>query len=57
VNALQFQGLIPVALALPLMLVGMAGVWWYYYRESQYARNPYRWLLPTLRALSFGLIL
>lgn len=56
-NALQFQGLIPVALVLPLMLVGMAGVWWYYYRESQYARNPYRWLLPTLRALAFGLIL
>jgi len=56
-NAMQFQGLIPVALMLPLLLLGMAGVWWFYYRESRYARNPYRWLLPTLRSLAFGLIL
>ena len=39
------------------MLLGMAGVWWFYYRESRFTRAPFNWLLPSLRAAAFGLIL
>ncbi|MEY2613649.1 MAG: hypothetical protein RL069_2461, partial [Planctomycetota bacterium] len=56
-NQLQFHGLLPLWSLIPLMLLGMAGVWWFYYRESRFARAPFNWLLPSLRAAAFGLIL
>ena len=56
-NQLQFNGLLSLWSLIPLMLLGMAGVWWFYYRESRFARAPFNWLLPSLRAAAFGLIL
>lgn len=53
----EFNGLLPVWLMIPLSLVGMAFVWWWYYRESRYAKAPLSWLLPTLRAAALGGIL
>lgn len=56
-SRLEFNGLLPVWLLVPLSLVGMAFVWWWYYRESRFARAPLNWILPTLRAAALGGIL
>lgn len=53
----EFSGLLPVWLMVPISILGMGLVWWWYYRESRHARAPYRWLLPTLRAAALGGIL
>lgn len=53
----EFNGLLPVWLMIPLSLVAMALVWWWYYKESRYARAPFNWLLPSLRAAALGGIL
>ena len=53
----EFNGLLPVWLVIPLSLAAMAFVWFWYYRESKFARAPFNWLLPTLRAAALGGIL
>ncbi|MBU6384562.1 MAG: VWA domain-containing protein [Planctomycetes bacterium] len=56
-NRFEFNGLLPVWLMIPLSLALMGLVWWWYFKESKYARAPFHWLLPTLRALALGAIL
>ena len=53
----EFNGLLPVWLMIPLSLAAMAFVWWWYFKESKFARAPFNWLLPTLRAGALGGIL
>ena len=53
----EFNGLLPFWLMVPVSILGMVLVWWWYYRESRHARAPYRWLLPSLRAAALGGIL
>ncbi|MFM8400601.1 MAG: hypothetical protein ACKOAH_22470, partial [Pirellula sp.] len=53
----EFNGLLPVWLMIPLSLAAMALVWWWYFKESKFARAPFNWLLPTLRAGALGGIL
>ena len=43
-----------------ILLIGLLGSFWiarWYWRESRHLNYPTRWLLPTLRALAFFLIL
>ncbi len=56
-NRFEFNGILPVWLMIPLSLASMTLVWWWYFRESKYARSPLNWLLPTLRAAALGGIL
>lgn len=56
-SRLEFTGLLPVWLMLPLSLAAMAMLWWWYFKESRFAKSPLNWLLPTLRAAALGGIL
>ncbi|MEI8213192.1 MAG: vWA domain-containing protein [Planctomycetota bacterium] len=53
---LQFGGVLPTWLVLLLVVVGSILIWLWYFRETRYCRLPYSYLLPTLRALAFALI-
>jgi hypothetical protein len=55
-NRLQFGGVWPTWLVLLFAALGSIVVWSWYFRESRYSREPYRTLLPTLRAAAFALI-
>jgi uncharacterized membrane protein len=53
---LQFGGVWPTWLVLLFAALGSVAVWYWYFRESRYSREPYRTLLPSLRAAAFALI-
>lgn len=56
-TAIRFSGSWPWWL---ILLTSLAGSFWiarWYWRETRHLGNPMRWLLPTLRAMAFFLIL
>lgn len=56
-TAIRFSGTWPWWL---ILLFSLAGAFWiarWYWRETRHLGNPMRWLLPTLRAFAFFLIL
>lgn len=54
----EFRFLSSFSPALGLLLMALAAglAWWLYYREVYDFQRPYRWLLPTLRALAIALV-
>ena len=56
-TTLRFSGVWPWWLILILGILGAIGIARWVWRESRHVSNPTRWLLPTLRATAFFLIL
>ena len=56
-TAIRFSGIWPWWLVLLLGIVGAMWIGRWVWRESRHVSNPTRWLLPSLRATAFFLIL
>jgi hypothetical protein len=51
-----FEGLLPAWLTVVIAIFGGAIVWRWHFRETRWSRAPWSYVLPTLRASAFGLI-
>jgi len=54
---LQFGGILPLWLVLIAVLAGAIAIWVWYYRETKFLQSPYAYILPTLRATAFAIIM
>lgn len=54
---IEFSGPWPLWLVIVVAIVGAGLLWRWYRRESQFVRQPWSWVLPTLRAIALVMIL
>ncbi|MFN9986288.1 MAG: VWA domain-containing protein, partial [Pirellula sp.] len=54
---LQFGGILPLWFVLIAVLVGSIAIWIWYFRETKFLQSPVSYILPTLRAVAFAIIM